>query len=178
MAYRYLVAVFLLACLLGCNSKARTGALVVLPKSLLLLDRVKTSGLSQSKKGLVFIHYNPLFRSLNRESFRVSPNVDFSTERGIIGGTRGAIVGIALDASDRKALDQESPRTTRKIDGAELLSTTDIKKMTKAGLSDDVTIGQIDATRSIFHLSSADIIDLKKAGVSQRVINHMIQTSG
>lgn len=93
-----------------------------------------------------------------------------------VGAATGAIIGAALDASDREALDRESPRTTRKIDRGEPLSTTDVKKMTKAGLSDDVIISQIDATHSVYHLSSADIIDLKKAGVSQRVINHMIQT--
>lgn len=93
-----------------------------------------------------------------------------------VGAVTGAAVGAALDDSDRRALDQESPRTTRKIDRGEPLSTTDVKKMTKAGLSDDVIISQIDATRTVFHLSSADIIDLKKAGVSQRVINYMIQT--
>lgn len=93
-----------------------------------------------------------------------------------VGAATGAIIGAALDASDRKALDQESPSTTRKIDRGEPLSTSDVKKMTKAGLSDDVIISQIDATKSVFRLSSADIIDLKKAGVSQRVINHMIQT--
>ena len=88
------------------------------------------------------------------------------------------LFGAALDTSDRKVLDQESPQTTRKIDRGEPLSTTDIKKMTKAGLSDDVIISQIDATKKVFCLSSADVIDLKKAGVSQRVINHMIQSSG
>ncbi len=94
-----------------------------------------------------------------------------------VGAATGAIVGAALDASDRQALDRESPRTTRKIDRGEPLSTTDVKKMSKAGLSDDVIISQIDATNSVFHMSSADIIDLKKAGVSQRVINHMIKTA-
>jgi outer membrane lipoprotein SlyB len=93
-----------------------------------------------------------------------------------VGAATGAIVGAILDSSDRKALDRESPSTTRKIDRGEPLSTSDVKKMTKAGLSDDVIISQIDATKSEFHLSSADIIDLKKAGVSQRVINHMIKT--
>jgi outer membrane lipoprotein SlyB len=93
-----------------------------------------------------------------------------------VGAATGAIVGAALDESDRRSLDQESPRTTRKIDRGEELSTDDVKKMTKAGLSDNVIISQIDATKSVFHLSSADIIDLKKSGVSQKVINHMIQT--
>lgn len=93
-----------------------------------------------------------------------------------VGAATGAIVGAALDASDRDALDRENPRTTRKIDRGEQLSTEDVKKMTKAGLSDQVIISQIEATRSTFYLSSADIIDLKKAGVSQRVINSMIET--
>ncbi len=95
---------------------------------------------------------------------------------GAIGAATGAIVGAALDSSDRSKLDKESPQTVRKIDKGEQLSTGDIKKMSKAGISDDVIISQIDATKSVFTLSTADIVDLKKAGVSQRVINHMIQT--
>lgn len=95
---------------------------------------------------------------------------------GTIGAASGAIIGAALDESDRRSLNRESPSTVRKIDRGEQLSTDDVKKMTKAGISDDVIISQIDATKSVFYLSSADIIDLKKAGVSQRVINHMIQT--
>ncbi len=95
---------------------------------------------------------------------------------GAIGAASGAIIGAALDESDRRSLNRESPSTVRKIDRGEQLSTDDVKKMTKAGISDDVIISLIDATKSVFYLSSADIIDLKKAGVSQRVINHMIQT--
>ena len=95
---------------------------------------------------------------------------------GAIGAAGGALIGAALDESDRRSLDRESPSTTRKIDRGEKLSPDDVKKMTKAGLSDDVIISQIEATQTVFYLSSADIIDLKKAGVSQRVINFMIQT--
>ncbi len=95
---------------------------------------------------------------------------------GAVGAATGAVIGAALDASDRDSLDRESPRTLRRIDRGEQLSTDDIKKMSKAGLSDDVIMNQIDATHSVFYLSTADIVDLKKAGVSQRVINYMIQT--
>lgn len=95
---------------------------------------------------------------------------------GTAGAVGGAIIGAALDSSDRSSLDRESPRTLKKIDRGEPLSVTDVKKMSKAGLSDDVIISQIDATHSVFHLSTADIVDLKKSGVSQRVINYMIQT--
>lgn len=93
-----------------------------------------------------------------------------------IGAATGAIIGVSLDESDRSSLEKQSPRTLKKIDNGEQLSTDDIKKMTRAGISDDVIISQIAATQSVFYLSSADIVDLKKSGVSQRVINNMVQT--
>ena len=95
---------------------------------------------------------------------------------GAVGATTGAVIGASLDASDRSSLEKQSPRTLKKIDNGEKLSPDDIKKMSRAGINDEVIISQIDATNSIFYLSSADIIDLKKSGVSQRVINYMIQT--
>jgi|GEM_PF-2362249 len=82
----------------------------------------------------------------------------------------------ALESSDRNALEKQSPRTLKKIDHNEQLSTDDIKKMSRAGLSDDTIITEIHETKSIFYLSSADIVDLKKSGVSQKIINYMIQT--
>ena len=93
-----------------------------------------------------------------------------------VGAVGGAVIGAALDSSDRNALEKESPRTVRKIDKGESLTVTDVKKMSRAGLSDDVIISQIDATHSTFYLSTADIVDLKRNGVSQHIINHMIQT--
>lgn len=95
---------------------------------------------------------------------------------GAIGATSGALIGAALDSSDRSAMERQNPRTLRKLDDREQLSIADIKEMTKAGLSDNVIISQIDATGSHFYLSTADIIDLKQSGVSQRVIDYMIQT--
>ncbi len=86
------------------------------------------------------------------------------------------ITDAALDSSDRRSLEKQSPKTLKKIDNGEALSTDDIKKMTQAGISDDVIIRQINATSSTFYLSSADIVDMKKAGVSQRVISYMVQT--
>jgi hypothetical protein len=88
----------------------------------------------------------------------------------------GSLIAAPLDASDRSALEKQSPRTVKKIDSGEQLSTDDVKKMSRAGLSDDTIMSQIHETKSVFFLSSADIVDLKKSGVSQRVINDMIQT--
>jgi hypothetical protein len=93
-------------------------------------------------------------------------------------GASVTIGGIAyrIDQEDRDRLQYQSPKTLNKIDNGEPLSTSDVKKMSKAGLSDNVNIDQIKATKSVFHLSTADIIDLKKSGVSQKVIDYMINT--
>jgi hypothetical protein len=93
-----------------------------------------------------------------------------------VGAAAGAAIGASLDASDRQAMEKESPRTLNKMDQGQPLSQDDVKRMTKAGLSDRVIIDQIDATKSVFYLSTSDIIDLQKSGVSQSVIDHMIQT--
>ena len=53
----------------------------------------------------------------------------------------------------------------------------DIKSMTKAGLSDDVIIGQIINTRAVYNLDTNALIDLHNAGVSQKVIAYMVNTA-
>jgi len=96
---------------------------------------------------------------------------------GAAGAVGGALIGAALDSSDRDKLDHESPRTTRKIDRGEQLSMKDIERMTQAGLSDDKIIGAIHSTGSVYHLSTSDVQELKNNGVSQRVIDYMLQTA-
>ena len=95
---------------------------------------------------------------------------------GAIGAAAGGLVGAALDEQDRKTMQQRSPSTLRKIDRGQQLSLNDIKAMSQAGINDNVIISQINSTGSVFHLTTSDIIDLKNSGVSQRVIDAMIQT--
>lgn len=95
---------------------------------------------------------------------------------GAIGAAAGGLVGYALDEQDRKTLQENSPHTLNRIDKGEQLSVRDVKEMSKNGLNDNVIINQIKSTRSVFHLTSREIIDLKNSGVSQRVIDYMIQT--
>jgi hypothetical protein len=66
-----------------------------------------------------------------------------------------------------------TPRTTEQRIGV-----ADVKALVKAEVSDEVIISQIKNTRSVFRLTTAEIIDLKDSGVSQRVIDFMINTSG
>jgi hypothetical protein len=53
----------------------------------------------------------------------------------------------------------------------------DVVALVKAGISDDVIISQIRSTRTAYHLSAAEIIDLKNNGVSEKVLDFMINTA-
>ena len=48
--------------------------------------------------------------------------------------------------------------------------------MVEARIGDDLIISQIRNSRTVYHLTTADIIDLKKAHVSEKVIDFMINT--
>ena len=106
----------------------------------------------------------------------IGGNVEGALIGGAVGAVAGGLVGAALDEQDRKIMEKNSPRTMKRIDRGEQLSINDIKSMSKNGLSDNVIIGQIQATGSVFYLKTDEIIDLKNSGVSQRVIDYMIQT--
>lgn len=107
----------------------------------------------------------------------ISPTVGGVVIGAAVGAAAGGLVGAALDEQDRKIVKKESPQTMKKIDRGEQLSLNDIEKMSQAGIADDKIIGTIHSTGSIYNLSSSDITDLKNAGVSQRVIDHMLQTA-
>lgn len=53
----------------------------------------------------------------------------------------------------------------------------DIKALAGAGLSDDVILSHIRNSQAVYHLTTAEIIDLKKSGVSEKVIDYMINTA-
>jgi len=56
------------------------------------------------------------------------------------------------------------------------LGLPDIKMLAKNGVSDDVILSQIRNSHTVYHLTAPEIIELKDAGVSQRVIDFMINT--
>jgi hypothetical protein len=64
----------------------------------------------------------------------------------------------------------------QRFDQGQPLGLADIKALSKAGVSDEVIISQIRNARVVYRLSTAEIIDLKDAGVSQRVMDFMINT--
>ena len=94
-----------------------------------------------------------------------------------MGAIGGALIGSALESNERDNLQQTSPHTMDRIDQGTQLSLDDIKSMSQAGISDDKIISTIQSTGSVYYLSPANEQDLKNAGVSGRVIDHMKQTA-
>jgi hypothetical protein len=95
---------------------------------------------------------------------------------GAAGAAGGAIIGAALDDQDRKIMEKTSPRTVDRMDKGEPLTINDIIKLSQGGVSDDTIIRYIQETKTTYNLSQAQINRLQESGVSQRVINYMINT--
>ena len=90
---------------------------------------------------------------------------------GAVGAVSGATIGAAVDSNSNDGY--QAPKNNKR---QEQLSLEDIKRMAQAGVADDKIISVIHSTGSVYYLSSAEIADLKNNGVSQRVIDYMIQT--
>ena len=56
------------------------------------------------------------------------------------------------------------------------LGLADVKMLAKAGISDEVIISQIRNSHTVYRLSATEILDLKDAGLSKKVIDFMINT--
>lgn len=56
------------------------------------------------------------------------------------------------------------------------LSISEIINMESRGLTDEEIINEIRDTRTVFKLSSADVVYLRNSGVSDRVIDFMLET--
>ncbi len=56
------------------------------------------------------------------------------------------------------------------------LTQADIISMVKVGMIDEDIMRRIDDTRTVFRLSSDDVIRLRNEGVPDRVVNYMLDT--
>ncbi len=95
---------------------------------------------------------------------------------GAIGLLTGGIIGNAMDQQQRQMLARQNPQTLERIEQGQPLGLADIKALARAGVSDEVIISQIRASRVVYRLTTAEILDLKEGGVSERVIDFMINT--
>ncbi len=96
---------------------------------------------------------------------------------GAIGAITGGLIGHSMDQEERERLRAEAPQTYVRFEQGQPLAVADVKAMVSAHVGDNVIISQIQSTRSVYHLSAADIIDLHDAGVSETVIQYMVNTA-
>ena len=94
------------------------------------------------------------------------------------GAITGSVIGNSMDQEQAAELRAQAPQTYVRVQQGQPLSASDIKALAAANVSDDVIISQIRNSHTVFHLSTSDIIDLHNAGVSENVINFMINTPG
>jgi hypothetical protein len=94
------------------------------------------------------------------------------------GAALGGLIGHSADQQQEMRLRQQYPETYTRAQQGAPLSLADVKAMVRAQVSDDTIIAQIINSHTVYHLYATDIIDLHQAGVSQRVIDFMVNTPG
>ncbi len=98
----------------------------------------------------------------------------------LVGGAAGALVGgligHGMEQAQEAQLKAQAPQTLQRVEQGQPLTVADVQSLAKAGISDDLILSQIRNSRTVYHLATADIIALKNAGVSEKVIDFMINT--
>lgn len=93
-----------------------------------------------------------------------------------IGAVVGGLIGHDMDQEQEARLRAQAPQTMQRVEQGEPLTVSDVESLVKAGIGDDIIISQIRNSRTIYHLTTTDIIALKNNGVSERIIDYMINT--
>jgi uncharacterized protein YcfJ len=88
----------------------------------------------------------------------------------------GSLTGFALDEQDKKVMEKSSPRTVERMNRNEPLTLNDVIKLSQGGVSDNTIIQYIHDQKTQYNLTQTQIRRLRDAGVSQRVINYMVDT--
>ena len=92
------------------------------------------------------------------------------------GAVAGGLIGNSMDREQAARLRSQSPQTYARLDQGQPISVADVKALAASGVNEEVILSQIKASRTIFHLNAGDIIDLHQSGVSDKVVNYMINT--
>lgn len=95
---------------------------------------------------------------------------------GVLGAITGSIIGNQVDRSQEEALRAEAPVTYVHVEQNQPLTVDDVVALVHAKVSDDAIISQIQNSHTIYHLTADQIIYLRNSGVSDRVVNFMINT--
>jgi uncharacterized protein YcfJ len=98
----------------------------------------------------------------------------------LVGGAAGAVVGgligHGMDEVQEVRLRAQAPQTLQRIEQGNPLTVADVNALVVAGIGDDLIISQIRNSRTVYHLGTADIINLKNTGASDALVDYMINT--
>ena len=93
-----------------------------------------------------------------------------------VGTVVGGLIGHGMDQAQEAQLRTQAPQTLQRLEQSQPLTVPDVKALVKAGITDDLIISQIRNSGTVYRLSAADIILLKNSGVSEKIIDFMINT--
>ena len=97
---------------------------------------------------------------------------------GLAGAAIGATVGAVGGGLIGNKIDTRNARTQQQIlTSTEKLGISDVIVLAKSGMTDDAIIAKIAETGSVYNLSVAEIDALRKEGVSNRVVDYMMNTN-
>lgn len=98
---------------------------------------------------------------------------------GLIASAAGlvarGVVGAMLDEQDRLVMQKNSPRTINRMDRGDPLTINDVIKLSQNGVSDNTIMQYIRESLSFYSLSQTQVRRMQHSGVSQKVINAMIE---
>jgi hypothetical protein len=99
-----------------------------------------------------------------------------SEVEGSVRGNTGGLISLSLDKSDQENLKKRSRLTYDRVDRGEPLNINDNIALSQSGISDAKIIELIQKTDSHYYITSSQTYRMRKAGVSERLINFMAQT--
>jgi len=85
-------------------------------------------------------------------------------------------MAIALSPVQMTRLCNVAPDTCHHVQTGQPLTLTDVKAMASVQVEPNAIIAQIQASKTAFHMTADQILDLKSAGVNDGVINYMLNT--
>jgi uncharacterized protein YcfJ len=95
---------------------------------------------------------------------------------GAIGALTGGLIGNSMDQQQQERLREQAPQTYVRVQQNQPLAVADVKALVQAKVSDDVIISQIRNSHTVYHLSTPDIVDLQNSGVSEKLLDFMVNT--
>ena len=96
---------------------------------------------------------------------------------GLAGAAIGATVGAVGGGLIGNRIDTRNRSKEQILTSTEKLGISDVIVLAKSGMTDDAIIAKIAETGSVYNLSVAEIDALRKEGVSNRVVDYMMNTN-